>query len=152
MSVALPTSSRSWSLTIHFLAYPHKESELERCLHQGRQYRNCVGDSAARPPYFTSSEPCYGSGIKARLVSRIDCYGTSISLCHSWRSLGESNPCFSLERGQVDPLHDHREESSVMETYGCQSRLGCTSRRDRTSFAPETAQPKRRERDRTETK
>jgi hypothetical protein len=83
---------------------------------------------------------------------RIDCYGTSISLCHSWRSLGESNPCFSLERGQVDPLHDHREESSVMETYGCQSRLGCTSRRDRTSFAPETAQPKRRERDRTETK
>ena len=67
-------------------------------------------------------------------------------------SLGESNPCFSLERGQVDPLHDHREESSVMETYGCQSRLGCTSRRDRTSFAPETAQPKRRERDRTETK
>jgi hypothetical protein len=55
-----------------------------------------------------------------------------------WRSLGESNPCFSLERGQVDPLHDHREKSSMMETYGCQSRPGCTSRRDRTSLAPDT--------------
>jgi hypothetical protein len=65
-----------------------------------------------------------------------------------WRSLGESNPLFS----QVDPLDDHPEKSSAIETYRCQSRLVCTSRRDRTSFAPETTQPKRNERDRIETK
>ncbi|WP_156434195.1 hypothetical protein [Bradyrhizobium retamae] len=41
---------------------------------------------------------------------------------------------------------------AATETYRCQSRLVCTSRRDRTSFAPETIQPKRNERDRIETK
>ena len=31
------------------------EFELERCLHQGRECRNCVGDAAARPPDFISN-------------------------------------------------------------------------------------------------
>jgi ABC transporter substrate binding protein len=57
-----------------------------------------------------------------------------------------------LWEGQVDPLDDHTEKSSAIETYRCQSRLVCTSRRDRTSFAPETTHPKRNERDRIETK
>jgi hypothetical protein len=40
----------------------------------------------------------------------------------------------------------------VTETYRCQSRPVCKSRRDRTSFAPETTQLKRNERDRIEAK
>src|SRR6059058_5509852 len=46
-----------------------RSSELERCLHQGRQCRNGVGDFASRPPGFTSSEPCYGSWIEASRIS-----------------------------------------------------------------------------------
>jgi len=39
-----------------------------------------------------------------------------------------------------------------MDIYGCQSRLVCASRPDRTSFAPETTQPKRNDRGRIETR
>ena len=42
-----------------------RSSELERCLHQGRQCRNCVGDFAPRPPGFTSPQPCTEAGLKA---------------------------------------------------------------------------------------
>jgi hypothetical protein len=37
---------------------------IERCIHQGRQCRNCVGDTSTRPPGFAPSEPCHGSGIE----------------------------------------------------------------------------------------
>ena len=37
---------------------------LERCLHQGRQCRNGVGDLASRPPDFAASEPRDRSGIE----------------------------------------------------------------------------------------
>jgi hypothetical protein len=40
-------------------------TRLERCIHQGRQCRNCVGDTATRSPDFAPSEPRYGSGIEA---------------------------------------------------------------------------------------
>ena len=41
-----------------------KGVRIERRLHQGRQRGNGGGDLAARPPDFTSSQPCHGSGIE----------------------------------------------------------------------------------------
>jgi transcription elongation GreA/GreB family factor len=57
-----------------------KGVRVERCIHQGRKCRNCVGDPATRPTGFTSSEPCYGSwpeGSRFQLRQTREAYETA---------------------------------------------------------------------------
>jgi hypothetical protein len=63
-----------------------------------------------------------------------------------WRSLGESNPCFSLERAKS--IRSMTILKRVDVNPDSSARAGATA----PSFAPETTQLKRNERDRIETK
>jgi hypothetical protein len=83
--------------------------------------------------------------LQAVIAGKQIANGNVRGFVRKWRSLGESNPCFSLERPKSVRSMIILKRSTAIETFRCQSRLVCTRRHDRTRFALETTQPKRKE-------